>query len=385
MANRSEALPMPIVGRFSVAAIRDRLLTNPRFVSWAGAFPLTRFFARKRAAALFDLCAGFVYSQALFACVKVNAFEILKVEPLTAGTFAQKARLPIDGAIRLLQAADALKLVEKRGGDRYGLGALGAAVAANPGIAAMVEHHAHLYADLTDPVGLLSGAVTETALADYWPYAGVNRPDALGDAEVSDYSQLMSLSLPLVADEVLDGFRLNRHRCLLDVGGGEGVFVERAAARNPDLRLMLFDLPAVADRAKRRLTACGLGDRVAVTGGNFLSDPLPRGADIISLVRVILDHDDSSALCILKAVRAALPPDGVLLIAEPLAETDGAEAVGAYFTLYLKAMGRGRPRTFDQLCLLLEEAGFDRIRLKVGKHVLRTGIVTARPQGQVLS
>ncbi|MEM7398754.1 MAG: methyltransferase, partial [Pseudomonadota bacterium] len=272
MANRSEALPMPIVGRFSVAAIRDRLLTNPRFVSWAGAFPLTRFFARKRAAALFDLCAGFVYSQALFACVKVNAFEILKVEPLTAGTFAQKARLPIDGAIRLLQAADALKLVEKRGGDRYGLGALGAAVAANPGIAAMVEHHAHLYADLTDPVGLLSGAVTETALADYWPYAGVNRPDALGDAEVSDYSQLMSLSLPLVADEVLDGFRLNRHRCLLDVGGGEGVFVERAAARNPDLRLMLFDLPAVADRAKRRLTACGLGDRVAVTGGNFLSD-----------------------------------------------------------------------------------------------------------------
>ena len=45
----------------------------------------------------------------------------------------------------------------RRGDGRFGLGALGAALVGNPGIAAMVEHHALLYADLRDPVALLRG------------------------------------------------------------------------------------------------------------------------------------------------------------------------------------------------------------------------------------
>jgi len=380
MANRLEAVPMPWFGNLRLTALRDRLLTSPRFVSWAGAFPLTRLIARKRAAELFDLCAGFVYSQVLLACVKLDAFELLRQEPLSVEEFARRARLPVDGAARLLQAAEPLKLVEKRGRGRFGLGPLGAAVAANPGISAMIEHHAHLYADLSDPVALLRGELTKTALADYWPYAEGDSPDALEAGQVADYSHLMSLSLPLVADEVLDGYQLGRHRCLLDVGGGEGVFVESAARQNPDLQAMIFDLPAVADRARARLNGCGLENRVDVIGGDFLSDALPKGADVISLVRVILDHGDDNALRILKAVRAALPQNGVLLLAEPLAETPGSEPVGSYFNMYLKAMGRGRPRNFDQLSALLKDAGFDRIGLKVGRHVLRTGIVTARPQ-----
>ena len=42
----------------------------------------------------------------------------------------------------------------------------------------------------------------------------------------------------------------------------------------------------------------------------------------------------------------ALPADGTLLLAEPMAGSRGAEPVGdAYFGFYLLAMGSGRPRT----------------------------------------
>ncbi len=54
---------------------------------------------------------------------------------------------------------------------RFALADLGAAVIGNPGIAAMVEHHALLYADLADPVALLRGETGRTRLASYWPYA----------------------------------------------------------------------------------------------------------------------------------------------------------------------------------------------------------------------
>ena len=98
-------------------------------------------------------------------------------------------------------------------------------------------------------------------------------------------------------------------------------------------------------------------------GGNFLSDALPTGFDIVTLVRVIHDHDEQRALTILRSIYQALPPGGTLLLAEPMAGTPGAEAMGdAYFGFYLLAMGRGRARTAGQLSALLTEAGFTAIR-----------------------
>ena len=63
----------------------------------------------------------------------------------------------------------------------------------------------------------------------------------------------MAASQPLVAADVLAAYRLDRHRCLLDLGGGDGTFLVAAAAAAPGLKLMLFDLPAVAERARRVL------------------------------------------------------------------------------------------------------------------------------------
>jgi len=380
MANGLEALPMPILQPRGLAALRDRLLTDPRFLAWASAFPLTRMIARRRAKDLFSLCAGFVYSQVLFACVKLGLFDLLRAQPLAADAIAAKLDLSGEAVSRLLTAAESLRLVEKRRGGRFGLGALGAAVAANPGIGAMVEHHAHLYADLADPVGLLRGEKSQTALSGYWPYADSASPGQLSDQQVGPYSELMAKSLPLVAEEVLDAYPPGRHNRLLDIGGGEGGFIAAAAARAPELDLTLFDLPAVAERAKARLSASGLG-RVTVVGGDFKTDALPKGADLISLIRVVLDHDDSTALGLLRAARQALTGGGTLLLAEPLAELGAKQPmVDSYFGLYLLAMGRGKPRTYQQLKQLLTKAGFGRISLRWGQGVLRTGIVTGRPQ-----
>ena len=60
------------------------------------------------------------------------------------------------------------------------------------------------------------------------------------------------------------------------------------------------------------------GNRAALSDRTSASSvrrsPLPEGADIISLIRIVHDHDDASALSLLRAVRRALPPDGTLLI-----------------------------------------------------------------------
>jgi demethylspheroidene O-methyltransferase len=364
-------------------ALRDRLLTSPRFHRWAAAFPPARPFARHESRALFDLVAGFAYSQVLAACVRLKLFEALADGPQTAAALARRLSLPQDGADRLLAAAASLRLVDARSGGRWGLGPLGAPIVAHPAIAALVEHHATLYHDLADPVALLRGERPGTGLSGYWPYADTApgaAPAALSPERVAEYSALMSASQPLVSEQVLDAYPLHRHRVLLDVGGGEGTFLTAAAARAPDLQLMLFDLPAVAGRARERLAAQGLADRSRVVGGSFFTDPLPTGADLVTLVRVLFDHPDDRVLTILRAVRAALPADGALLVCEPMSGTPGAEAIGdAYYGLYLLAMGRGRSRTPERLQALLREAGFGSARLLPTRLPLQTRVLLARP------
>jgi demethylspheroidene O-methyltransferase len=183
-----------------------------------------------------------------------------------------------------------------------------------------------------------------------------------------------------VADDVLDAYPLHRHRCLLDVGGGEGAFLTAVARRAPRLRLMLFDLPPVADRARQRLEEAGLAGRVAIHAGDFGVDRLPAGADLVSLVRVVHDHDDATVLRLLRAVREVLPPDGALLIAEPMSGQAGTEPMAdAYFGFYLLAMGQGRPRTPEAVMQLVRSAGFRDVRLRSTARPLLASVVVARP------
>jgi demethylspheroidene O-methyltransferase len=342
--------------------LRDRLIADPRFQQWSLRNPLTRAIARRRSRSMLDLCAGFVYSQVLFACVRLRLFEILKDGPLTGAELATRLELSADATRRLLNAAASLSLAERRGHDRYGLGQLGAALIGNDPALALIEHQPMLYADLSDPIALLRG-YGQTKLAGYWPYSAAEKPGELSEEQVSPYSALMAASQPMVAEEAFAVYPIQRHRRLMDVGGGEGVFLTQAAARTSTLELTLFDLPAVAERAKARLARAGLMDRAQVHGGDFLKDPLPQGADVISLVRIVHDHDDASALELLRNVRRALPTGGTLLIIEAISGERSVEPLDAYYGFYTLAMGRGEPRTLDEIRALLLATGFSAVKL----------------------
>lgn len=363
---------------------RHRTVAKPAFQRWAAAFPLTRPIARREARELFDLVAGFVYSQVLLACVRLDVFEHLAGGALADDELARRIGLNAEGAERLVAAAVSLKLLERRGGNRVALGRLGAPLVGNRAVTSMVEHHATLYADIADPVALLKRE-GRPSMAGYWPYEGLAASDsaaspaALSPERVAEYSALMSASQPLVTREVIDAYRFNQHQTMLDVGCGEGSFVAAVAQQAPNLRLMLFDLPAVVDRARERLAAAGLATRATTHGGDFFADALPRGADLVTLVRVCFDHPDERVLRLLRAVRAALPDNGKVLLAEPLSQVPGVEAMGdAYFGFYLLAMGRGRPRSASQLSALLQTAGFEPAQVVPTHMPLQTGLLVAR-------
>ena len=148
---------------------------------------------------------------------------------------------------------------------------------------------------------------------------------------------------------------------------------------------MLFDLPPVASRASTRLSEAGLSE-IEIRSGDLFRDPLPGGADLVTLVRILHDHDDAEAERVLRAVHRALPPGGAVLVAEPMRGTKGAEAMGdAYFGLYLMAMGQGRPRSPSEVSALLERAGFSRIRPLKTRRPMISQVISARRAESVIN
>lgn len=358
-------------------AWRTALVGSRRFQSWAARMPFAARLARQDGEALFDLVAGFIHAQVLQTFVALDLPHHLSERPRTVEDLSLRAEIPVDRMRVLCQAATALRLMTRQRDGRYALGRLGAALPGVPGLPQMIRHHDVLYRDLADPVAFFrDGAQTE--LAQFWPYVfGAN--GQIDPETAQTYSDLMAESQTLVAEEALRYLDFSGVKTLLDVGGGTGAFLTAAGLKHPEMLLHLFDLPVVAPGAQERFETNGLGARSTITGGSFCTDALPRGADAISLVRVLYDHSNETVRMLLSKAHAALEPGGRLFVAEPMSGGARPSRAGdAYFAVYCMAMQTGRARSADEIAALLQSAGFANVTRRNTARPFITGLVTAQ-------
>ena len=347
--------PTPSDWRCRWRLLRNRILANQGFQKWAARTPLLRRIASQKAVELHHLTAGFVYTQTLTAVIQSNLLAVLQGRIETTKSVAAMCGLSSQAAFTLLTAARALKLTDEVSPGHWMVGELGAAVLGNPAVADMVRHHAVLYRDLADPLAILRHR-DKTGLRNYWSYVpgGTQHEDSH-----REYSGLMSSSLALIADHILDSYPLKAYTSLIDVAGGTGQFAKVVKRRYPDLSATVLDLPEVVSEAKTQ----GTQQDIRFVATDMFHSPLPQHTELFSLIRVLHDHDDAPVSQLLGRLHAALRPGGHLIIAEPMAGTAGATSIGdTYFSFYLWAMGSGRPRTAQELQQMCLAAGFSRVR-----------------------
>ena len=356
-----------------------RLMARRGFQRWAARFPLTRGIVRREGAAMFDLVAGFCYSQILQAFVRLDLHNTLLHTEMTPEAIAHVADLRRDRVQILLDGATAIGLVRRKRSGHIALTRRGAALAGVPGLADMIDHHDILYLDLADPVAFFRDEV-ETELAGFWPYV-FGAGGASDPAVTERYSQLMADSQVLVAEDTLAAVDLGQARHIMDVGGGSGAFLLAVAKAHRAPRLTLFDLPAVAPAAEARFLAAGQSGRLKIVGGSFRDDALPRGADVITLVRVLYDHSDDTVGDLLDAVHEALPEGGRVVISEPMTGGARPERAGdGYFALYCMAMRTGRARAPARIAQMLEQAGFSAVKVHRSRRPYITTVISAVKQ-----
>lgn len=338
-----------------------RLLARSDIQERVARWPFTFGMARRDGREIFDILQGFVASQVLLALVETGVLRHLLDGPATADRLALSTGLTSERLEVLLRAGQALGLLKRRAKGRYGLSRKGAVILGVPGLEAMIRHNRALYADMADPVALMRGGA-ETHLQRFWPY--VFGGGEVGADSAAEYSDLMAQSQRLVALDTLRMLPLRGVRNLMDVGGGSGVFLAEALRAWPEMRGTLVDLPAVIPAAEARLSEAGLAGRASLSPGNFRLDPLPEGADAVSLVRVLYDHADDTVADLLAKIHAGLPKGGRLIVSEPMSGgTRPDRATDVYFAFYTMAMGTGRVRSAARIAEMCRAAGFGKIRI----------------------
>lgn len=153
--------------------------------------------------------------------------------------------------------------------------------------------------------------------------------------------------------------RFGNVRRLLDVAGGDGTMAVHLVRRYPKIHVTVFNLPAAASLARQQITEAGLTDRVGVVEGDFFTDKLPDGFDLLMFSRVLADWPQDTCRMLLAKAYDSLKAGGTLLICEPLADENPALTV-AWEHSYLPYddFGHQLYKPLEVYRQLLQQTGF---------------------------
>ncbi len=156
---------------------------------------------------------------------------------------------------------------------------------------------------------------------------------------------------------------LSDRRCVLDIGGGSGVYACALAANHPHLTAYVIEQEPVDALAAEKIAERGLADRVGVLAGDMFAGGWPTEADVHLFSNVMHDWDTPEIAVLLGNSAEALPSGGLVIIHETFlnAEKTGPLPVAEYSCI-LAHSTQGRCYSNREMGDLLEAAGFADIR-----------------------
>ena len=162
-------------------------------------------------------------------------------------------------------------------------------------------------------------------------------------------------------------------RTVVDVGGGTGSLLAEVLRAHPSVRGTLVDLPTAVARSAEVFEAAGVAERVTVVGQSFF-DPLPAGADLYVLKKVLGNWPDREAAAILTRCSEAARPDGRVMVMDGVSGTDPADP-----DLLMLVLVGGKDRTLAEFRALAAEAGLE--MLSSARNSAGRLMVECRPAG----
>jgi hypothetical protein len=162
------------------------------------------------------------------------------------------------------------------------------------------------------------------------------------EADREAFIQAMHVVSREVAPRLIPEINPGGFRRLLDLGGASGSWTIAWLEAEPQARATIFDLPHVIPLARARLSATTVADRVEFVAGDFYTDPLPRGADLVWVSAIIHQNSPTQNRQLYQRIAEALEPGAWLYIRDVVLDSSRTQPVaGAMFAVNMLAATAG--------------------------------------------
>jgi predicted nicotinamide N-methyase len=196
------------------------------------------------------------------------------------------------------------------------------------------------------------------------------------EAFAAQFTAAMDCRGVYLAQAVAKTLDLSRHRRVLDVAGGSGVYACSLVTHHPHLSAAVFEKPPVDAIAARAIADRGCSQAVNVVAGDMLTDALPPDADVHLYSNVLHDWDEPVVTHLLAKSFAALPRGGLVVIHDAFlnAAKNGPLHVAEYSVLLMHST-EGRCYSTREMEQYLAGAGFTDVAYR--ETAAARGIMTA--------
>ena len=313
-------------------------------------------------AAMLQIMTGFRVSRATHVAAKLGIADLLKDGPKSSEELAQLTDTHAPSLYRVMRALASAGVFGQDEQGRFTLTPVAATLRSDVpnslralAIMNLGEERYQAWGDLMHSVRTGEIAFNRVFGMGLWEYYS-QHPE---QAKIFDESMANFIAAHNAA--VLASYPFSAIDTLVDVGGGNGSFIISALQANPRMKGVLFDLPHVAEQARKRIADAGLAERCEIIGGDILAS-VPEGGTAYILSQVIHDWDDDRAIAILESCHRAMKDKAKLLLVERIlpARAEQSVALQRAFMLdvHMMATTGGRERTEAEYRALLDTAGF---------------------------
>ncbi len=309
-------------------------------------------------AELLRLINGFQASQAIHVAATLGLADILQRGPARSADLADLTGAHPDALRRLVRVLASIGLIEETSDQRLVLTPTGQFLRSDVSgtCAPMAEligrpNFWQAWGDLLHTVKTGEIAFDHVHGSNVWDYRS-RHPD-----EARAFDRAMASGTERFAEAVIDVCDFGCFEHIVDVGGGDGMFLAKILASHPHVRGTLFDQPHVIARVVASQPAEAFNGRYCAVGGNFFNG-VPEGGDAYLLKWILHDWGDAASVNILRSCRRAMKRAGRLLVAEYVLGSSDASPEGEFMDLMMLVMNGGRERTRDEFAAIFAAAGF---------------------------
>lgn len=193
-------------------------------------------------------------------------------------------------------------------------------------------------------------------------------------------SMMSAMAVPAKAIASLVNGRGSAPEKVLDLAAGHGLFGITVARNNPGASVYAVDWPNVLDVAREHAAEAGMAGRWHAVPGSAFEVDFGGGYDVVLLTNFLHHFNPEKAGILLRKIRAAVKPDGVVATLEFVPNEDRVTPRdAAAFAMMMLAMTKdGDAYTFAEYERMFQQAGFGRNELHRIEGA-RGSVILSRP------